>query len=303
MVDQPGQQGHVLDRVPAPVAAPAEDVIRPPHAERQAGALEAPGQKGEAAGVGDPGGVGAPRQEARDGEGERDSERGEPGQQEGRVDSIPPSRRSGFSPVPSAGMKEQVEGAGDEVEHEQEEAEDDAQHAGRRRRRRRPARVPASESPADQGEHQRPVEERPLLPAVEGGGEERRRRRQAGVLGDVGDEKSWLRKAASRTSAAMTTAPEAAQNARRATSAWSGSPRAPERKPRTVANRPDTSAASSAPAPTSARSIAAYFDGAVVKRDGHFASSVRAWKTPSCSSRPSTTTWIPGLKMSGSVPR
>src|SRR5260370_190443 len=42
--------------------------------------------------------------------------------------------------------------------------------------------------------------------------------------------------------------------------------------------------------------------GVVENRDGHFASSVRAWKTPSDPRRPSATTVMPGLKMSGRVP-
>jgi hypothetical protein len=42
-------------------------------------------------------------------------------------------------------------------------------------------------SRADQGEQQRPVQERALLAAVEGGRQQRSRQRAVGVLGDVGD--------------------------------------------------------------------------------------------------------------------
>src|SRR5207302_3829378 len=37
-----------------------------------------------------------------------------------------------------------------------------------------------------------------------------------------------------------------------------------------------------------------------VNREGHLASRTLAWKTPFGSRRPWTTTWVPGLKMSGS---
>ncbi len=55
--DQPRHQRRVLDRVPGPVAAPAELGVGPAGAEQQAEAEEGPGDQGEAAGGADPGGV------------------------------------------------------------------------------------------------------------------------------------------------------------------------------------------------------------------------------------------------------
>src|SRR3546814_6870188 len=43
--EQPGHEGDVLDRVPEPPAAPAELVVGPPRAERDAAGEEGPGEQ------------------------------------------------------------------------------------------------------------------------------------------------------------------------------------------------------------------------------------------------------------------
>ena len=72
--DQPRHQGGVLDRIPGPVAAPAELRVGPAGAEQEAEAEEGPGDQGEAAGGADPLGVDAAGDERADREGEGDRE-------------------------------------------------------------------------------------------------------------------------------------------------------------------------------------------------------------------------------------
>ena len=71
---QPGHEGRDLDRVPAPVAAPAENVISPAAAEHQAEGQEQPGPQGPAAGEAYPAIVGAACDQRGDGESVRDNE-------------------------------------------------------------------------------------------------------------------------------------------------------------------------------------------------------------------------------------
>ena len=86
------------------------------------------------------------------------------------------------------GDRQEVEGARDHREDEQEKAEDQGKDCSRiggdaradsraRDERRAPQRA----------EDERPVEQRPLLPAVEPGGHQRSRGRQVGVLDHVGE--------------------------------------------------------------------------------------------------------------------
>ena len=84
--DQPRHQRRVLDRVPGPVAAPAELGVGPAGAEQQAEAEEGPGDQGEAAGGADPGGVELAGDQGADGEGEGDREGDVPRVEHRRVD-------------------------------------------------------------------------------------------------------------------------------------------------------------------------------------------------------------------------
>ena len=69
---QPGHQRGVLDRVPAPVAAPAELRVGPAGAEQDAKAEEQPGGEREAADGSDPLGVDPSREQRAHAEGQRD---------------------------------------------------------------------------------------------------------------------------------------------------------------------------------------------------------------------------------------
>ncbi len=68
---EPGHEAGVLDRVPAPVAAPAEDRVGPVRAEKDAAGQKHPGDHGPAAGDGDPllAGVAHHERPKREGEG------------------------------------------------------------------------------------------------------------------------------------------------------------------------------------------------------------------------------------------
>ena len=84
--------------------------------------------------------------------------------------------------------RQEVERAGDEHEHVEQEAEDRAQDPRGVGGEAQPQpRACHQRGAAEQTQHQCPVEERALLPAVERRGDERGRRRQVTVLGDVGE--------------------------------------------------------------------------------------------------------------------
>src|SRR3546814_11455705 len=93
---EPRQQRRVLDRVPAPEAAPAEHLVAPPRAEDDADGKEAPGDERGPAGLDEPALTQPAGGEGGDGDGERHGEanvaevetrgveRPEPGLQQGR---------------------------------------------------------------------------------------------------------------------------------------------------------------------------------------------------------------------------
>ena len=71
---EPRQEAGVLDRVPRPVAAPAEHLVAPPGAEHDADGEEAPGEQRPAAGLQQPALADPPGHQRGDGEGERHGE-------------------------------------------------------------------------------------------------------------------------------------------------------------------------------------------------------------------------------------
>ena len=71
---EPRQEGGVLDRVPRPVAAPAEDLVAPPRAEDHPAGQERPGEEGPAPGLDQPPLTHPAGDEAGAGEGEGDGE-------------------------------------------------------------------------------------------------------------------------------------------------------------------------------------------------------------------------------------
>src|SRR5215469_14137162 len=86
---EPGHEGGVLDRIPGPPAAPAEDVIGPPAAHRDADREKAPGEEGPGSDPARPGGIDASLDERRDGEGEGHREADISEIEEGRVEGEP----------------------------------------------------------------------------------------------------------------------------------------------------------------------------------------------------------------------
>ena len=102
---EPRQQRRVLDRVPAPVAAPAEHLVAPPRAEDDADGEEAPRDERRAARVGEPAlaeaaGDRAPRSRTRTGR-EPDVARGRASA--GGTPSAGGSAAAGSGPRPSSG--------------------------------------------------------------------------------------------------------------------------------------------------------------------------------------------------------
>ena len=71
---EPGQERGVLDRVPRPVAAPAQDLVGPPGAEHDADGEEAPGEQRPAPGLDQPALAHPAGGQRGDGEGERHGE-------------------------------------------------------------------------------------------------------------------------------------------------------------------------------------------------------------------------------------
>ena len=144
--DEPRHQRGVLDRVPPPVAAPAELRVRPAGAEQDADPQEQPGDQREAAGGADPARVEPPGDQGADRERERDREEDVARVEHRRVDR---HRRVAEQRVePDALGRHRVE-AGERVGVEQHQAgEEDAephQHRGRpgRASRAGPAAVEA----------------------------------------------------------------------------------------------------------------------------------------------------------------
>ena len=86
---QPRQQRGVLDRVPAPEAAPAEHLVAPPRAEHDADRERAPGQHRPAPLLERPAVVHPAGDEHRDGEGEGHGEADEAGVEQRRVHRRP----------------------------------------------------------------------------------------------------------------------------------------------------------------------------------------------------------------------
>ena len=118
-----GQEGRVLDRVPRPVAAPAEDLVAPPGAEDDADGEEAPGEQGPAPGLDQPALADPAGDEAAHGEGEGDGEADEAEVEQRRVEGhqdVVLQQRVG--PGPSVGMAP-VDGAErvGRAEHQPEE--------------------------------------------------------------------------------------------------------------------------------------------------------------------------------------
>ena len=175
---QPRHQRDVLDGVPAPVAAPTEHVVGPPHAKQQTRRLQAPRQEGEPPCVRDPRRVDAPGEKRGARKAERDREGCKPREDDGRMDQHPAVAQDRIQ-AEAVGRRhgQQIERAGHDRKDEKEEGEDRGQDA------RGVGRDPASQSgagdkrgAAQQAEDHGPVEQRSFLASIERGRDERDRR-------------------------------------------------------------------------------------------------------------------------------
>ena len=184
---QPGQQRRVLHRVPAPIAAPAEHVIRPPHAEQQPDRLDAPRRQHPAADGAQPAGIEPAGDHRGDGEGEGHGEAHVAHQQHRRMHQHAGVLQERVQAGAVAGRDAQaVERRRDEVEYQQEEALDAHQRGddvGHQPGGRTAMREDGDTR--EEREHQRPIEQRAFLAAVEGRERVLPGHGAAGVLGDV----------------------------------------------------------------------------------------------------------------------
>ena len=186
---QPRHEGSVLDRVPEPPAAPAELVIGPVGAHRDAGRQEHPGEQRPGPHPARPGGVRTPLKQRRDREGECDREADiaeiekrrmdrEPDVLEDRVQVLALERR----------RLEAGEGVRGQKDEEQEGGADPALHgedAGAERARQ--VRPEAGDERAEEGEDQHPQKHRAFVVAPHAGDLEEQRLRGIAVLVDVLD--------------------------------------------------------------------------------------------------------------------
>ena len=186
---QQRQQRGVLDRVPAPVAAPAERRVGPPPAEDVADAQQQPRQQRPAPHATDPAPVDLPRDQRRRAERERHCGAHEPREHEWRVDqhrAIDEQRIEADAVLRRHGAD--LERRGEEHRRQQERRQNRA--PGRRRVRRAP-RDPRHGDDDERREHQReqprPEQQRAGLPAVQRRPLHVRQHRRRGDRGDVRD--------------------------------------------------------------------------------------------------------------------
>ena len=183
---QPRHQRGVLDRVPPPVAAPAELRVRPAGAQQDADPQEQPGDQREAAGGADPARVEAAGDQRADRERERDREEDVARVEHRRVDRhrrVAKQRRQ-----PDALRRHRVK-AGERVGAEQHQAgEEDAQPHQHRGRPGGDLAVLVAGREQDrrggQREHPGPQQQRALLARPHRGQLVEVRRRGRGVVGD-----------------------------------------------------------------------------------------------------------------------
>ncbi len=193
---QPRDQRRVLDRIPRPIAAPAELAVGPAGAEREADGEEDPGDEREAAGRADPARVELPGDQGADRERERDREEDVARVEHRRVHRhrrVAEQRRQpgalrrdrvGGSERPA--LRPREEDAGD---HQPDEEDRDAGEDRGRPRRHLAMAVPGQIEDRRGGdrEHERPEHQRAGLAAPEGGQLVEQRGRSRRVVGDERD--------------------------------------------------------------------------------------------------------------------
>ena len=183
---QPRQQRGVLDRVPGPVAAPAQLGVGPAGAEQDPDAEEEPGRQREAARRADPVGVHAPHDERPDGEGEGHRPQRVPRVEHRGVDHHARVAQERVEPgALRRGLRHGVKGRDREDEQRGEEGAEAEQHG--RRVGRHVAQAPAHEEEHEarpQRQQPHPEQQRALLGRPRRGRAVEGRRRGRRVRGD-----------------------------------------------------------------------------------------------------------------------
>ena len=157
---EPRQQRGVLDGIPPPKAAPAEDLVAPPRAEHDAERERTPGEHRPAALLERPAFLDSAGDEHRDREGEGNAHPNEAEVEQGRVhrdEWIVLQQRVGSGALLNRGGA-MDEGVGRTHHQEREEGADREQHDGRPADDRIVALAPVVE---DDGERERALEEHP----------------------------------------------------------------------------------------------------------------------------------------------
>ncbi len=188
---EPGDEGRVLDRVPAPVAAPREDHVGPPGAQADAQREEEPAAEGPPLRALDPLGVAAPLPHGGEGEGEGHGQADVAEEERGRVQHhgrVQQQRVEAGRHRPGRRGQERVGAAVDGHEGREERADgaQDEHGAGGEAVVVAPRRANGEEA-GGQRQQQQPEQERPLLPGPEAGQTIERRERGVRVLGHVGE--------------------------------------------------------------------------------------------------------------------
>ena len=186
---EPGHDGGVLDRVPGPVAAPAQDLVRPTPAEQVAQRQKEPRGQRPAARRADPLVAQLAGRQRRQGERERHAGADVAQIQRRRMDRHPVVLQERVEVGALAGHKRQaLERRRDEAQQAEEEDRDGHQRGGDVWHQHGvPAAVLVQHQRGEQAVDQRPEQQGSLLTAPERGDGVPQRQARAGVGGDVFD--------------------------------------------------------------------------------------------------------------------
>ena len=189
---EPGETRGILDRVPRPVAAPAELFVGPHHAEDVADGQEQKREQHPLADRDHPLVVEAARDEGRHAERERHGTAHETHVKAGRVDDHPVvlEQRIQALAVRAGARDAGLEGIGREQHQHREEAEDHHQGGDDVRLQLAIAALQPRDAGGDvAGEQERPPQDRSVLPAPQRREQVRGRHLPVAVVSDVADAK------------------------------------------------------------------------------------------------------------------
>jgi hypothetical protein len=184
---KPGHEGRVLHRIPEPPPAPAELVVGPPAAERDADREEQPGRERPGPRPPRPGGIEPPFEQRRAGEGEGNCEADVAGVEDGWMHGQGEILQERIEIAPFGSGRNQASEGIRGRQHEELEAEADhaeeADDAAAKRRIEGAAACRDRQRPAGQAE--RPQEQRALVRAPDGGDPIEKRQLRMRIRSDV----------------------------------------------------------------------------------------------------------------------